>query len=50
MRPTRSLVVLGAVSVFDVLLFDVELRQSDLVHLHRVRLPHEHQVAGGVAD
>lgn len=47
---TCPLVVLGAVSVFDVLLLDVKLGQRNLVHLHRVRLPHEHQVACGVAD
>lgn len=48
---TCSCVVLGAVPVVDVFSPDVELGQSDGVHLHRVSsLPHELQVVCGVAD
>lgn len=48
---TCPCVVLGAVAIFNVLLFNIELRQSNLIHLYRVtRLPHELQIICGVAD
>lgn len=48
---TCPCVELGAVAIFNVLLFNIKLRQSYLIHLYRVsRLPHKLQVICGVAN